>query len=508
MPRFTLPASLILTLASAVTAQTLTLDKSGGGIPGNLQVRVEGPAGALYAVVFALSEQSTPVPAPFNITMDIPLDFLDDSLNVPGFSGNIGGSGVVTATVPLSNDLGFLTSMTVSMQAAGYDNVIWFTSNLVRVTPKFGGTFAPALNQPALPIAGGGVAPAADKQLLFVGGSGPAAQRYKSRTEEWEAAGTTFGVGNLSQTTGLPDGRVLFTGGLDLVTGQPTNAAAVYDPVTQTTTTLAMGIARAGHGASVMGNGRVLISGGFEVGDFSNPLALFSGLRNSSEIFDPATNTFTPGPNMLEARAMHTSTTLTNGQVLVAGGLSLIPIVNIPTVSATAYKFNPTTNSFGLPSAFQGGRFFHSAVALSNGKVLLCGGVNLDLTTFLTTLNFADIVVSTRTDCQVYTASPFGFGTFATVNGMQEGRAGAALAQIPGGGALIAGGFQLALDIPNSQFVFNPTASADVYALNNTITGTGPMAAPRLFPTAVNLPDNTILVVGGGPANVEIYQPN
>jgi hypothetical protein len=34
------------------------------------------------------------------------------------------------------------------------------------------------------------------------------------------------------------------------------------------------------------------------------------------------------------------------------------------------------------------------------------------------------------------------------------------------------------------------------------------MAAPRLFPTAVNLPDNTILVVGGGPANVEIYQPN
>jgi hypothetical protein len=32
------------------------------------------------------------------------------------------------------------------------------------------------------------------------------------------------------------------------------------------------------------------------------------------------------------------------------------------------------------------------------------------------------------------------------------------------------------------------------------------MAAPRLFPVAVNLPDGTIMVVGGGPANAEIYQ--
>ncbi len=505
MLRVIASASLAIAIASTTSAQTLSLDKFGGGVPGNLRVDLHGPASALYIVLFALNEQNTPLPA-YGITLDIPIDFAADSLNIPGFVGTLNGSGTATATVPFPNDP-FLTTLTIPMQAVGQTGT-FFASNLVRLTPQLAGTFAAPLNQPTVPILGGGTATAANGEMLFLGGSGPVAQRYKSRLEEWEAAGATFGVGTLSQTTGLPDGRVLFTGGLDLTTGQPTSAAAVYDPVTQTTTTLTMAIARAGHGASVMGNGKVLITGGFEVGDFTNPLALFTGIRNSTEIFDPLTNAFTAGPNMLEARAMHTSTTLTSGQVLVAGGISLLPIINIPTVSATAYRFNPATNSFGLPAAFQGGRFLHSAVALSNGKVLLCGGVNLDFSAFLTSGNVADIIVATRTDCQVYTPSFAGFGTFTTVNGMQEGRAGAALATIPGGGALIAGGFQLALDVSTSTFVFNQTATADVFALNNTIAPTGSMSGPRSFPVAINLPDNTIMVLGGGTTGVEIYQPN
>src|SRR5262245_20452705 len=47
MHRLSIHASLVLTLAAVgtATAQTLILDKSGGGIVGNLQMRVEGPAG-------------------------------------------------------------------------------------------------------------------------------------------------------------------------------------------------------------------------------------------------------------------------------------------------------------------------------------------------------------------------------------------------------------------------------------------------------------------------------
>ena len=267
-----------------------------------------------------------------------------------------------------------------------------------------------------------------------------------------------------------------------------------------------MAIPRAGHGASLLGNGKVLITGGFQVVSLTDPLQLFAGIRASTELFDPATNTFAPGPNMLEARALHASSSLTNGQALITGGLTLIPIVNIPTVSATAYRFNPASNSFGLPAFMSGSRFLHSAVGLSDGKVLIAGGMTLDLTTFLQTLNPLDIIIGTRTDCQLYASSLVGFGTFTTVAGMQEGRAGAAIAPLPGGGALIAGGFQLTIDFATQTFVANATATADVFRQGpNTIAATGAMATARLFPITANLPDGTIMVLGGG-GNAEIYQ--
>ncbi|MFO1054534.1 MAG: kelch repeat-containing protein [Planctomycetota bacterium] len=496
--------SLVGALAIPVSAQNMSLDKSGGALPGPSTFSIHGAANAPYLLLFSGNEQQTPLPS-LGITLDIPDVMVGVCVNLPGFLGVTNGSGNASATLALP-DIPALESIVLSFQAIGGTGP-YVVSNLVRVTPQRAGTFKPSLELPTVPILGGGVAPAPDGGLLFVGGTGPIAQLYKSRTEQWEAAGLTFGVGLLSQTTGLPDGRVLFTGGIDATTGQPTNAAAIYDPVSQTTTNLTMGIARAGHGASVMGNGRVLITGGFETLSLTDLLATFAAIRASTEIFDPTTNTFSPGPNMLEPRAMHTSTTLTNGEVLVAGGLAVLPIVNIPNVSATAYRFNPNTNSFGLPALMNGGRFMHSAVGLSDGKVLLCGGLTLDLTTFLTTLNIADIVVGTRTDCQLYSRGLIGFGTFTTVNGLQEGRAGAAMAALPGGGALIAGGFRVTLDIPNSTFEATATATADRFSQGpNLIQATGSMAAPRLFPLAVNLPDGTVMVVGGGATDSEIYQ--
>ncbi len=499
-----LPCALAAALVTPTVAQNLTLDKLGGGLGALASFPLQGQPNEPYVVLFDLIEQSTPIPA-LGITLDITDAFAWFSYGAPTFYGNLNGSGAGAANVFIPNDP-FFQALTFSFQAvAGFGP--WRVSNLLRFTPQAVGTFAPALNQPPVTVIGGGTATLANKELLFAGGSGPIAQLYRSRTEDWQAAGTTFGVGLFSQTTGLADGRILFTGGLDLTTGQTTAAAAVYDPVAQTTTTLTMASPRAGHGASLMGNGKVLVTGGLSALDLANPLSLFTGLLVSTEIFDPMTNTFSAGPNMLEARGLHTSTTLTSGQVLIAGGISLLPIVNIPTISATAYRFNPATNSFGFPAFFSGGRFLHTAAPLSNGKVLLVGGINIDFTVFLTTLNIADLIFTTRTDCQVYSPVIGSFGTFATVNGMQIGRAGAAVAPLPNGAALIAGGFQLTIDIPTSTFVLAATQTADLFAQGpNTIAPTGSMAATRLFPTTVNLPDGTIMIVGGGPTTAEIYQ--
>jgi hypothetical protein len=495
--------SLTLALGGPLMAQGLTLDKTGGGIPGPATFPIQGGAGDFYALLFSGVERSTPFPG-LGITLDISDDLVDICVALPGFLGSLDAAGRASPALAIPN-IPALEGITLSFQALSGSQAL-AVSNMVRLTPQRVGTFRPSLQAPQLPIAGGGHAVAPDGSLLFVGGTGPAAQRYDSRREEWSLAGVSFGVGLLSQTTGLPDGRVLFTGGLGL-DGQPSAAAAVYDPSTQQTTTLSMAIPRAGHGASLMGDGKVLITGGLETVSLTDPLQLFAGIRASTEIFDPATGTFSAGPNMLEARALHASSSLSTGEVLITGGLTLLPIVNIPTVSATAYRYNPSSRSFGLPALMSGGRFLHSAVGLSDGKVLIAGGMTLDLSVFLQTGNIADLIIGTRTDCQLYRPSLLGFGSFTTVAGMQEGRAGAAIAALPGGGALIAGGFRLTIDLPNSAFEVTATASADLFSQGpNTIQPTGAMAAPRLFPLAVGLPDGTVMVVGGGPGAAEIYQ--
>ena len=496
---------LATAVASPLLAQNLTLDRVGGALGGVVNLPLHGLPNEPYVVALDIIEQQTSFPS-LGITLEITDQLAWLAWSLPTFSGLTNASGNATASLAIPNDP-FFSSLVIRFQAIAGSGP-YRVSNLVRLTAQAPRTFVPALNQPSVPVIGGGTATAPNNELLFVGGSGPVAQRYKNRTEDWELAGVAFGVGLLSQTTGLADGRVLFTGGVDATTGQATNAAAIYDPTTQTTTTLSMAVARAGHGASLMGNGKVLVTGGLAAFDLANPLTLFTGLQVTTEIFDPVTNAFTPGPNMLEARALHTSTTLTNGQVFIAGGISLLPFVNLPTVSATAYRFNPATNSFGIPSLFSGGRFLHSACPLSNGRVLLVGGLTLDLSAFLTSGQITDLIVGTRTDCQLFVPSFIGgFGTFSTVNGMQVGRAGAAVAPLPNGGALIAGGFQLAIDATTSTFAVTATETADTFAQSpNTITATGSMAAPRLFPTTVNLPDGTIMVVGGGPNTAEIYQ--
>ena len=496
-----LPLSLALAAGPAF-AQSPDLDKTGGGLGSELRLPLQGAPNEPYLVLVDLIEFPTFVPQ-LGLQLDITTQFAAASYNTPGFFGTLDGNGNATPTTNLPADPA-LQDCVFSFQAVTGSGP-FEASNLVRVTPQQPGTFASSLESSPLPILGGGVVPSDNGDLLFIGGTGPVAQRYSSRLESWTQETGTFGVGLLSQTTPLADGRVLFTGGLDLTTGQPSNAAAVYDPEAGTTTTLTMNQARAGHGASQLGNGLVLITGGLEAFDLTNPLSIFQSILNTTELWNPATGAFVSGQSMLEARALHTQTTVAGGQALVAGGLSVLPIVNLPTVSATAYFYNPSSGSFGFPSFFPGARLLHSAVALDDGRVLLCGGLTVDLSVVIQTGNIADLIIGTREDCLLY--NPGFFGSFTSVAGMQVGRAGAAVAPLPGGGALIAGGFQLAIDVTNGNFVADATETADIFTQGpNLITATGSLSAPRLFPIATPLSDGTVMVVGGGPLNAEIYQ--
>lgn len=115
--------------------------------------------------------------------------------------------------------------------------------------------------------------------------------------------------------------------------------------------------ARAAHTASLLDDGRVLISGGY---DDKGPLS-------TSEIYVPRDGQFVAGPAMRVARSGHTSTTLIGGRVIVAGGLDA---GGKPAGSLEVFDGSTFARSIAMD-----GRAFHTATRLQDGRVLLAGGV-------------------------------------------------------------------------------------------------------------------------------------
>jgi N-acetylneuraminic acid mutarotase len=89
--------------------------------------------------------------------------------------------------------------------------------------------------------------------------------------------------------------------------------AELYDPLTGNwTTTGSMHHARGLHTASVLPDGKVLVSGGSKDNHYAN------GLK-SAELYDPSTGKWTNTSSMYYLRWSHTASVLENGNVLVVG---------------------------------------------------------------------------------------------------------------------------------------------------------------------------------------------
>ncbi len=90
---------------------------------------------------------------------------------------------------------------------------------------------------------------------------------------------------------------------------------------------------------------------------------------------------------------------------------------------------------------------------------------------------------------------------------MSESRAAAGMAMTSTGDILITGGLHMALSADLTALDFGLTASSDPYTQGSGSVTAGDMANSRLFPVMVNLPDGTMMIVGGGPLDAEIFQP-
>jgi hypothetical protein len=167
-----------------------------------------------------------------------------------------------------------------------------------------------------------------------------------------------FGDRGIAHAVLLPDGRVLIAGGTKL-------ELEVFDPITNLITQVGS-FAHSRNGASftLLKNGDVLIAGG-TTGDF--PFTFF----NDAELFDYKTESLRPAFNTMDyGRAGHTATLLPSGNVLIAGGSSG------QVLTPTTILFNYSSEGFMSTNPLRQRRLDHFAFLLPNNEVLVAGGIN------------------------------------------------------------------------------------------------------------------------------------
>jgi hypothetical protein len=270
--------------------------------------------------------------------------------------------------------------------------------------------------------------------------------------------------------TVLPDSRVLITGGFkkgpDGHSQIYSRTAELFDPKTETfALTGNMTVRRAGHTATLLPNGMVLIAGGFTK----------NGLTASAEVYNPASQMFVIVGSVSVARGGATATLLLNGDVLITGGGDVI-------ATASADLFHPATNQFSPTGAMTTPRLAHTATLLPDGKVLMLGGAS-DRTVL--------------SSAELYDPAT---GTFTPAGAMKLPRYKHAAIMLKDGHTLILGG-------SDDRDWKGKYSSAEIYDWKSgKFTPIPAMAVERFkFPGAVvQLAGGNVLICGGS-RTVEIF---
>jgi N-acetylneuraminic acid mutarotase len=275
----------------------------------------------------------------------------------------------------------------------------------------------------------------------------------------WTLTGNMHDARQEHTATLLLDGRVLVTGGN--VGAISLSSAELYDPNTGNwSLTGSLHEGRQTHTATLLGDGRVLVAGGFT---YDSPQRVLK----SAELYDPATGIWSQTGDMAVAREFYTATLLPSGKVLVVGGGGGVRYHH-------AEIYDPDTGTWSFTGALAQPIAFQTATLLQGGEVLIAGGVlgSGDVSRFAVLYDVATALWN-KTDNlarrYLHTATLLADGTL-----------------------LVAGGFNYSLQ-------YHTLRNAELYdPISATWSMTDSMHDARCSHTETLLPSGKVLVAGGG----------
>ncbi len=327
---------------------------------------------------------------------------------------------------------------------------------------RSGSLTTPRLTHSATPLVG-------EKRVLIAAGSG----QTTAEVLDTVTGDSTLVQGELPEimdthaAARLLDGRVVILGGLH-PDGSAVAGAVVYDPSAPAGSQLTFENThvRTRHTATVLSSGKLLLVGGADRGD-GGDFAHLSAVTSAS-LFDPSpvARTFSDAGTMSEARLDHTATRLDGDRVLVTGGQTSSVKIALDSIDLWSAEkgFEPWGH---LTTA----RANHAAIRLRNGKVLVTGGWSLGAS-----LASAEVLDADSHSVRAAAA-------------MKHARHGHALALLPSGRVLVAGGLDDAGDPVATAEIFDPSTGI----FSEITTGTSPIWTDA---HASVLPSGEVLIVG------------
>jgi hypothetical protein len=209
-------------------------------------------------------------------------------------------------------------------------------------------------------------------------GSGPAADcapgegacgsaRAALSSPQWGATGSALRTRINATATQLPNGKVLVTGGSSAGALQATSE--LYDPATGTwSATGSLGTSRSDHATVLLASGAPLGVGGLTgTGRYTGHGSVAAAESFNAGAWSAAGTLSTP-------RHFHGTVVLQSGAVLTAGGLNKIGGASVAYYQATAELYDAATNTWRPTASMLSTRANFTASLLPSGQVLAVGG--------------------------------------------------------------------------------------------------------------------------------------